>query len=817
MAAWLTLLIALVIVVVVYASTRRRSTEGFGEFLNQQKAFGDSQRVYFHDKAAKGILTNPGLSLADLNIAAAQPDYDLPVNKFKDMTTFFMEDPENAWTDEDNKMCRGAKHPRDLPARADRETVGCGWYYFEDPDRPSIGAMGTKTGPALPDSLPPGGTWIWNRNTAAKLEDIKLCKAIRSCEFVDLDDVAGQCAFCAEKGHAIPIESNGTPKYPEEMSCGSDLIRNSDACAAPEEEVLAGTGRSCGKAGRPSADGSKRLYTAAECAALGGTHLPGDMCVRPDDGGNFSLECAGLNTPSTSRSGCPVSGGLNRACVLQLAARNGLSNTGGMINLINSRTITNMTADALKTLTAAGIDIPDTLWKTESNDAAKVNSVFRNIANVGRRTDKSDTAAAAKFLMDGTAFNPCSSYKPDQRGPFNIDCLQRAFRRVGCQAGGAAYPSERSAVAELANKTWSQVNTMFQQTFSDMKSSDPRTQDLALKNCLGSGSEFHRTVGKTCWKCADGINTPMRRNEKGDIECASTDGYNCLWKSNVAECERSLAQLPTMALNPLACGEDHKKKYGADGYDSPSHWCAKAAAGGAHNGPAAKSWIDTAVEGAWVKMFGGLATISIGADNTIWGANADTLIFRCSGPSANPDWAQMPGLALQADCKNRDSAVVVGTDTKPGGNGLYVWNGSNWRNLPGSGVWISIGSDGTMVAVNDVGTIFVWNGSSWTTGGNGAAQIAVANRENIYGVSKDGRIFKAKVGGNWTVLPGNLARIAVSGDGSKLVGVSKSDEIFAWDGSNWRKIPGSLKNISVNNDYIVGVNRSDEIFYLKLT
>jgi len=590
MAIWLIILGILIIVGLYFVKCRTR-VEGFGEFLHQQKSFGNSQNVYFHDQAMKGIFTNPGLNLAGLNEAAAQPDYDLPVNKFKNMTNYFIEDPENAWTEQDNSMCRGAKHPRDLPARANKEIVGCGWYFIEDQDRASVGAIGTRRGPAMPSSLPTGGTWIWNRAEAIKAEDTKQCKAIRDCEFIDLDDVRGVCGFCREKGHGVPIHSNGTLKYPDDADggCGSKLITRAGECVEPIEEITAGNNTSCGTAGRPSPDGSKRLYTARECSAMGGTHMADGQCVRPDDGGNFSIECAGLNVPATSSANrCSIFGNLNRACVVQLATKNRLSSSGGMVNLIQSRVRTPMANDALKALSAAGIDIPSSLWNSEKNDAATVNAIFRRIASVARNTDKSDATNAAKFLVNGTLFNPCSSYKNNQTGPFNVDCLQRAFRKAGCQAGGSSYPSQRSAVAELANKTWGDINKMFRKTFDDMKSSDPRTQDMALKNCLGSGSEFYREKGKTCWKCADGINVPLRRNDAGDIECMSFDGFNCAWQASKAGCDNLLASPPSR-IQPLVCGEDHRRKWGSTGYTNPIHWCARANASGSHNGPIAAS------------------------------------------------------------------------------------------------------------------------------------------------------------------------------------------------------------------------------------
>jgi hypothetical protein len=172
-----------------------------------------------------------------------------------------------------------------------------------------------------------------------------------------------------------------------------------------------------------------------------------------------------------------------------------------------------MTTGALEKLKENGISISEALWK--SRDLATVvgsAGVLGKIAERARRLDSTDFSKSAKFMVDGTPYTPCASYTSAQRGPFDTQCLQQAFRKTGCQAGGKGYPNVRTAVSELAGLTWAQVNARFKKTYDDMRSTDPRTQDMALKNCLGVGSEFGRDTGNTCWKCEDGINTPIRRN-----------------------------------------------------------------------------------------------------------------------------------------------------------------------------------------------------------------------------------------------------------------------------------------------------------------
>jgi hypothetical protein len=552
MGIWLALL-ALIVVVVLVIYLKPHNAEGFGDFLDSQKAFGDSQGIYFHDKIDRGIFTNPGLSLNGLNDAVRQPDLYLPSSPSDDMTRFFMEDPHNAFSAEDNKQCRIVSHPRSLPVRKPGDRIGCGWYFYEDPEKMSVGALGTRDGPVIPTGLK-GGVWIWNREEAIRREEIKRCKALRQCELLDFGDISRECGFCAERGHGIPIHSNGTPKYPDdpEVSCGSKIITKGSDCYEPVEEE----------------DGGEAVTGAVD----GG---PGYTLRRTVTGG------AGF---------CVSNGAMTVQCLASLMRWFGFNDKGGLFKLLMTQSPDAMTTLALQKLKETNIDLPEDFWKTRALNVVQGSwGILNRIGNLARVRDGTNEARAARFLADGTPYTPCESYTSDSRGPFDESCLQQAFRKAGCQAGGASYPNARTAVSQFANLTWGQVNSLFKKTYDDMKSTDPRTQDMALKNCLGPNSEFYREKGKTCWKCEDNIHVPIRRNAAGEIECASLDGYNCLWQANKANCDLTMAKMANLNVVPLVCGADHKRKYGSDGYSNPVHWCARAVAGGKHDKPAAGS------------------------------------------------------------------------------------------------------------------------------------------------------------------------------------------------------------------------------------
>ncbi len=77
------------------------------------------------------------------------------------------------------------------------------------------------------------------------------------------------------------------------------------------------------------------------------------------------------------------------------------------------------------------------------------------------------------------------------------------------------------------------------------------------------------------WRCVNGVNVPLNKNEWGDVQCMSTDGRNCLWQANENKCTELVENKPGN-IRPLVCGGGHQRAWGSRGYDSgPGHWCNK--------------------------------------------------------------------------------------------------------------------------------------------------------------------------------------------------------------------------------------------------
>ena len=75
------------------------------------------------------------------------------------------------------------------------------------------------------------------------------------------------------------------------------------------------------------------------------------------------------------------------------------------------------------------------------------------------------------------------------------------------------------------------------------------------------------------WQIFPRYGAPMRVDkDSGDIQCLSYDGYNCTW-DYVSKYGDKLNYIDTNRVNPLTCGNDHKNKYGSDGYSNSNNWC----------------------------------------------------------------------------------------------------------------------------------------------------------------------------------------------------------------------------------------------------
>lgn len=495
MPTWLVLFAIILVCLTVLMFVKRDKYEGFGMFKDQQMTFANDQYTYFHDTADKGIFTNPGLNLNGLNDAMAQPDLYLAKSPGRDYTSYFAEDPENAYTSKDKTFCKNAISPRDLPRRESASKVACGWYYVSNSATPSVGALGTRDGPLFPKGLPANGEWIWDIPTAIMKEDIKACKRVKSCDLISVEGIRGKCGFCERLGHAIPINYDGSEKYPnsDDGSCGQYTVKEASACfKEPVKPIVTSDGINCGTYGYPSPDNSTRLYKKDECDALNGTFSANGECLIKK-GGSYSWSCRTLNNPVKSKKAAvavsvcapAANGRLSRQCLQSLASGLGYSKSGAVLRLLSTSNAPGETDRlAIEQLKSAGYAVPDAILGSGDIESQSAANLYQKLYEAMARGTSTIVRQAAQWMVTGTdTFDVCA-IDANSTGPFPTACIQRAFRMAGCQASGLKNPTEQSAL-EYANMTWGDVNNEFSTLYDSMKSSKSTEQDAAVKDCLG--------------------------------------------------------------------------------------------------------------------------------------------------------------------------------------------------------------------------------------------------------------------------------------------------------------------------------------------
>ncbi len=498
---WIWILAIFSVAFLILVFLRRRTNEGFAEFKDSNVRFADRQYTYFKDFLKRGMPVNNGINLGYLNAAVAEPNLYNTIPTNQDFTKYFMPDPYQEYFDYDKSFCKPARNPRQLPNRDPTKRTQCGWWYVPDASIPSVGALGTRQEPIVREGLPGGGQWIWDSNRAIELEDKKACKRIKMCDLIDLPGISGSCGFCERRGYAVPINTNGTEKYPDGSdACGEKTVNTSDKCFKPKPPALiTDDGINCGNYGRASSDGALRLYTQRECNQLNGNFVPNGECLIKK-GGSYSAQCALLNTPppSAPKPVCApdAKGNLTRECLLSLAKGLGFNSAGGVIRMIAGGTGPNETDRyAIDTLKSVGITIPDAVLGVGNIDKDSAARIYSDLYNAMNSGYSNLTRQAAKWLVSGTdSFDICD-FDPKKTGPFPLNCLQREFRQAGCQPAGAAHPTPQNS-GSLQGSKWEDITKRFKNLYASMRSTDSEVQAKATKDCLGVS--FYKEPDQQC-------------------------------------------------------------------------------------------------------------------------------------------------------------------------------------------------------------------------------------------------------------------------------------------------------------------------------
>ena len=379
------------------------------------------------------IYITPGLNTSGVNQALNTAD-----GTVIDYKKRFQVDPLLTLRSKDETTCRLARHPRQL-TRAANAKLGCGWWFV--PDGLSLGTLGTINGPidrAIPQTYPTG-QWFWNLEDAARMEDIKLCKRITLCEAM-----TPECGWCESQGHAIPINPDGSVKYPTD---------DTGSC-------------------------STKPFTSGTCPAPPAP--PSEPIL--DNNGNIVGE---RTSPAPSSICAPRNGALTRECLLAIAKARGFTPTGSLYQMIaRGSSPTESDRIAMDILAKANlVVVTPELWGGGNLSVNSALTAYGAIGNAAVTGKSKEIQQAARYLSVGGEEVDLCDMGEDALGPFSPECLGRAFREAGCQASGVGYPNDNSAVV---GQPWGSVKQSYRSLAGSMYSTDAFAQADAVKNCLGT-------------------------------------------------------------------------------------------------------------------------------------------------------------------------------------------------------------------------------------------------------------------------------------------------------------------------------------------
>jgi hypothetical protein len=443
------LLVILVLIFSLFFRVFSKRNEGFGNFYNVMSPYVDAQKDYYWNNFNRGLVHTDGLAneISRLDDATKSVDTQYNIIRNPNIQRFFSGDPLPGVA-KTNEVCVAASEPSQLLRHYPGALEGCGWWYIDDNNQESVSSTGTQDGPYDSNiaKTHPGGIWIWDLDEAQKLEDIKRCRRLKSCDLLSV--YPGKCGFCPSTGASLPVDKYGNSKYSDDPRyiCPDSLITNSDACPAP-----------VGSAGTVNPDGT-----------LNQIPTPPGLCD-------------------------PTGGRLSKECLIALAKGVGLSDTGAIVSILSGDGegyLKGKGESSFKYTTAiqslnneCSIVSKPAFVGVGSCSKESAIEYYVRIYDTAKKAADLRCRAVAGFLAFGTNYDPCD-YDSNEKGPFQLYCLQRAFREAGCQPAGSSYPVA-SNKTNMDALTWGGVKEVYAALRENSNSNDPGTQMDNARKCLG--------------------------------------------------------------------------------------------------------------------------------------------------------------------------------------------------------------------------------------------------------------------------------------------------------------------------------------------
>lgn len=210
--------------------------------------------------------------------------------------------------------------------------------------------------------------------------------------------------------------------------------------------------------------------------------------------------------------------------MISLASGVGCSKSGAILRLLQTSGAPNTTDTlAIQVLASNGITIPNAVLGGGNIDTQSAGTIYYQIYDAMTSGANNDVKQAAIYLaVGGNNYDPCAS------GSTSLPCLQQAFRKAGCQPSGAAYPTQTGKYGSIQDAT-----TAFQALYKGMASTDAATQDLSMKQCLGTS--YYREPPKKCPEAPTYLG--CFNDCRGGRAIPNPRAWNMQGGNNLKECE----------------------------------------------------------------------------------------------------------------------------------------------------------------------------------------------------------------------------------------------------------------------------------------
>lgn len=317
----------------------------------------------------------------------------------------------------------------------------CGWVYNNSNPDNGRGAYGLTQGPFKTNTP---GQWMWNLNKAKEKYHSSICQKVQACSDIDSDIYKKRCGWCTRSGKAVPV-AGGQLAYPSGTNTGCpsrNIVLRASQCPPPP--VIADPDY---------------------------VRTPAEACT-PLANGSLSRDCL---LQKVTAAGCSDRGTLSQA--LRSGSDNNYTSVLSQeraFRVYQERSSMPMDATALRT---GKITITDAL-----NSFSKLQDMAASDANGGLQYAARDLCLN-KGAIDEYDF--CVELQDNTTGPFELDCLQKQFMRMGGQKAGVSYPTPGNIGFYNKFSKWSEVKNYIQTLYNKTKSQDRKTQEYGMSEFYG--------------------------------------------------------------------------------------------------------------------------------------------------------------------------------------------------------------------------------------------------------------------------------------------------------------------------------------------